>query len=69
MSMDWWSVKVMTFEMLTGNRPSKFNKEEDMTKLSAQIVYNWPVIPHKYSIEARLSAQNLMQKIHSREDR
>jgi serine/threonine protein kinase len=58
--VDWWSMSIIAFQMLTGKRPFKFNG--DVRKLHANIFYDWPFIPHKHSKEVRQSAYTLMQK-------
>lgn len=62
-SVDWWSVGVLTYELLTGASPFTIDGERNtQAEISKRILRNQPHIPEHLSIEAKDFIRRLLVK-------
>ncbi|XP_038115259.1 ribosomal protein S6 kinase alpha-5 [Culex quinquefasciatus] len=61
-SVDWWSVGVLTFELLTGSSPFSSEEPATQTEISKKITNTEAVIPEHLSREAKDFIRKLLVK-------
>ncbi|XP_065087827.1 ribosomal protein S6 kinase alpha-5-like [Ochlerotatus camptorhynchus] len=61
-SVDWWSVGVLTFELLTGSSPFSSDEPATQTEISKKITNTEAVIPDHLSREAKDFIRKLLVK-------
>lgn len=61
-SVDWWSVGVLTFELLTGSSPFSSEEPATQTEISKKITNTEAVIPDHLSREAKDFIRKLLVK-------
>jgi ribosomal protein S6 kinase alpha-5 len=62
MAVDWWTVVILMFEMLTGATPFEVRGEENKLKLYNRIVTDTPIMPMEFSSHARHFIERLLDK-------
>ncbi|XP_055530995.1 ribosomal protein S6 kinase alpha-5 [Wyeomyia smithii] len=61
-SVDWWSVGVLTFELLTGSSPFSSDEPATQTEISKKITNTEAIIPEHLSREAKDFIRKLLVK-------
>jgi ribosomal protein S6 kinase alpha-5 len=62
MAVDWWTVGILMFEMLTGATPFEVIGDENKLKLYNRIVTDTPIMPMEFSSHARDFILRLLDK-------
>ncbi|KDR08522.1 Ribosomal protein S6 kinase alpha-5 [Zootermopsis nevadensis] len=60
--VDWWSVGIIMYEMSTGHRPFKYNRESNDKVLDNEILHQTPHIPSWFSVTEADFVGRLLEK-------